>query len=149
MDYTNKGFLEIPSPSNFELQNNIKDLRDLNLNFNSSDESFSSNSTKNYSGKKNDVLNSFDLLCDSASKSSDQSLEEMDISRKAKNHKSFVSIIKFLRNSMKNKATRDQPQNIFRRPTEYIRVRGISGLPIKVIKESSVSSSCYQHVVKR
>jgi hypothetical protein len=140
MENSIKDFLDIPTPSKFEFQSSF-----YSLNFNSSNESFSSEPPSEYSTKKNDVLKNFDLLCDSNSKNS----EEIDIRNRPKHHKSFVSIIKFLRNTMRNKETNDQRQSIFRRPTEYGYVRGISGLPIKVIKASSTTSARCQHVVKR
>jgi hypothetical protein len=146
MEKSNRNFLEIPS-YHLDLEDDIKDISSLDLN--SLDESFYSEQRDKYSGKNNDVLKSFDLLCDSASKASDQSLEEINIPRKPKHHKSLESIIKFLKNSMKNKATIEQHQNIFRKPTEYEFRRGISGLQIKVIKETSTSSERFQNIVKR
>lgn len=109
-------------------------------NLNSSDDSFNSNnSCSSSSEKKNDVLKNYNLLLnDGDSKASEHSLSEIDSHSKTQQHKSFQSsIIKFLKNSMKNKPANDQHQSILRRPTQYVHVRGISGLPIRVIKASS------------
>lgn len=157
MENSNKDYMESAPKTNansYAFQSFSRDSEDFssctsNFLFNTSDESFNSNSSSEYSTKKNDVSKNFDLSCDGGSKNSNQSFNEIDSRGKPKHHKSVGSIIKFLKNSMTNKATNDQHQSILRRPTEYGYVRGISGLPIRVIKASSSTSPHCQHVAKR
>jgi hypothetical protein len=156
-NYTMKDFTEIQSTHKSASINrmsagNCDDFSSYT--FNSSDDSFNSNSSSDSksSEKKNDSLKNFDLLLnDCDSKTSDNNLNEIDIHNKREHHKSFLSIIKFFKNSTKSKTTNELHQSILRRPTEYIHVRGISGLPIRVIKASSSSSSaaCCHRIVKR
>lgn len=143
-------YLGIPSTSNgfLDTQSDSDNFGDFSsCSFNSSDESFTPSSSRKFSTKKNDMIKNFDLLCDNDSKNSGQSFNEIDTQNRPKHHKSFTSIIKLLMNSMKHSTRSDQHQSILRRPTEYGYVRGISGLPIRVIKASSATSA--NHVVKR
>lgn len=155
LNYRMKDFTEIPSSytnSSPHRMSSGKYDDFSSLNFNSSDESFNSNSSSssNSSAKKNDGSKNFDLsLNDCDSKNSEHIYSETDANSKPEHHKSLVSIIKFFKNSMKNKPSNDQPQSILRRPTEYGYVRGISGLPIRVIKASSSSAACCHRIVKR
>lgn len=154
--YQMKDFMEIPethksqSIHRMSSGGNHDDFFDYN--FNASDESFNSNSSSSSksssSEKKNDV--NYDLLRGGrGSKGSEQSFNEIDSHNKPEHHKSFVSIVKFFKSSVKSKTTHCQHQSILRQPTEYGYVRGISGLPIRVIKSSSPSSASCLRIVKR
>ena len=157
MENSNKDYMENAPKKNansYAFESFSRDAEDFSsctssFLFNTSDESFNSNSSSEYSTKKNDVSKNFDLSCDSDSKNSNQSYNEIDSRSQPKHHKSVGSIIKFLKSSVTNKSTKDQHQSILRRPTEYGYVRGISGLPIRVIKASSSTSTRCQHIAKR
>lgn len=154
--YQMKDFMEIPEThknrSTHRMSSGGKHDDFFDFNFNSSDESFNSNSSSSSkssssSEKKNDV--NYDLLSGGCgSKGSEQSFNDIDSHNKPEHHKSFVSIIKFFKSSVKSKKTNCQ-QSILRGPTEYGYVRGISGLPIRVIRSSSPSSASCRRIVKR
>lgn len=145
--YHSKDFMEIPSSSRFPSRTS-ESLDDCYFTFNSSDESFNSNRGSNSSKsleKTNDVIRKCDLSSEDGNSSSGNSLSETDTNGRRRNYK---SIIKFLKNFRPKTEARSEQQNknqsILRRPTEYIYVRGLSGLPLRVIKASSSTGNCSQ-----
>lgn len=151
--YHSKNFNEISS--NRRLSSSVcENLDELCFNFTSSDESFNSSSSKS-SEKKNDVNKNCDLSSiDDDNKSSRISYNEMDINgvnNRKSNNKSFVSIVKFLKNLSTKKSDREQTQasrSILRRPSEYVFVKGMSGLPMRVLKTSPPTTSCNRYIAK-
>lgn len=140
-------FNEIQSSSSSS-SNESGSLHDSRYNFSSSDDSFNSNSSQQ-SQKKNESNENFDLLLsDDDNKNSGLSFNEMD-TRTQRHHKSFVSLVKFLRKISSKKSSQQQPtQSILRRPTEYRFVTGMSGLPIRVAKASPSTTACCHRVAK-
>lgn len=139
-------FNEIQSSSS---SNESGSLNDSRYNFSSSDESFNSNSSQQFQ-KKNEVNENFDLLLsDDDNKNSGLSFNEMDTTSQ-QNHKSFGSLVKFLKRISAKKSSHQQPtQSILRRPTEYCFVKGMSGLSIRVAKASpSSTTACCHRVMK-
>lgn len=121
-----------------------------NSSFTSSNNSIMSNNScqkTNCASKNSDLLPSDD----DNNNSSGTSCDEMDMSlndAKPERHlKSFVSIIKFLRNiSAKKSNNQALNRSILRRPTEYCFVKGISGLPMRV--RASSTTSCHRCIAK-
>lgn len=151
--YHSKNFMEIPSTR--RLSSSVcENLDDLCFSFTSSDESFNSSSSKS-SEKKNDVNKSSDLLpSDDDNKSSRISYNEMDINgatTTTQTHKSFVSIVRFLKKISTRKADDNQAsssRSILRRPSEYVFVKGMSGLPMRVLKTQQSTTSCHGYIAK-
>lgn len=114
-------------------------LEDSCYGFTSSDESFDSN-TSSSSSQQNDSSDSSDL---SQRDSKPNESKPNEINTNSGDHKSFVSIMKRLKNNIKRKSEKSkaQPQSILRRPQEYVFVRGMSGLPLRV--KAPQSSSCH------
>lgn len=145
--YHSKDFMEIPSSSRFPSRTSER-LDDFYFTFNSSDESFNSNRSSNSSKsleKTNDVIRKCDLSSEDGSSSGGNSLSETDTNSRRRNYK---SIIKFLKNFKPKSDARNEQKNknqsILRRPTEYTYVRGLSGLPLRVIKASTSTGNCCQ-----
>lgn len=143
--YHSKDFMEIPSSSRFPSRVS-ESLDDCYFTFNSSDESFNSNRSSNSSKsleKTNDVIRKCDLSNDDGNSSGGNSLSETDTNDRRRNYK---SIIKFLKNFKPKTEGRSEQQSknqsILRRPTEYTFVRGMSGLPLRVIKSSTSTGNC-------
>lgn len=119
--------------------------------FVSSSDSFNVNQ-KEFHRMKNDLRDRFDFDEDNKSSSRDEISTKVDFyeknTSKSSDDKSSSSIIKFLRNVSSQKSeNRTQRRNIFRTPTEYCFVKGMSGLPIRV-RASSVTACCHRSVAK-
>lgn len=158
--YPATNFNEIQSEnrrfSNGGTSENLEDFRHY---FTSSDESFNSNSSSNSDKsfeKKNDVLKTCDLLLNGVdSQSNCVNYNDVDInenSTRKEHHKSFKSIVKYVKNfslkSEKSSDSQQQSQSILRRPTEYVFVKGMSGVPIRVAKASSSTRNHQRYVSK-
>lgn len=121
-------FNEISSSSTSNVSGSFSDYR-----FSSSDESFGSNNSRKSYHKTNGAIENFDLL-----------LADRD-DKKHEHRKSFASLVKFLTKISARKSSIEEPtKSILRRPTEYCFVRGISGLPMRVVKPPSTSTSCHR-----
>lgn len=147
--YHSKNFAEIPSRR--RLSSSVcENLDELCFSFTSSDDSFNSNSSKS-SEKKNDVNKNCDLSSSDDDNKSNNETDTIGVNTRQGNHKSFVSIVRFLKKISSKKADQNQQQasrSILRRPSEYIYVKGISGIPIRVLKTSPPTSSCHRYVAK-
>lgn len=121
-------FNEIQSSSTSNESGSLSDYR-----FTSSDESFGSNNSRSCH-KTNGAIENFDLL-----------LADRD-DKKHEHRKSFASLVKFLTKiSARKSSIEQQPtKSILRRPTEYCFVRGLSGLPMRVVKPPPTSTSCHR-----
>lgn len=102
--------------------------------FTSSDESFGSCSSRSYKKVINDTTEKNVW----SSRNKNRMGNHMETKRNEietiehQNHKSMVSIIKFLKKISSKKS--ENPKQLYRRPTEYFFVRGCSGLTIRVAK---------------
>lgn len=143
--YHSKSFIEIPTIRKCSTGRSDNNIEDSCFSFNLSDDSFNSNSStdSNKSNeKKNDGIKNCDLL--PTSDEENKSGREIDINGvNSQNHKSSHSIIKILKRfSTRNDSSHQKRrQSILRQPTEYIFVKGMSGVQIRVAKPSSSSSS--------
>lgn len=157
--YLSKNFNEIQSQKRFLPSGTSENLEDFRHYFTSSDESFTSNSSSNSDKsyqKKNDVLKTCDLLLNDDDKRSNwvnyNDVDNNEHSSSKEHHKSLKSLVQYVKKlSLKSeKSTEDQHQNrsILRRPTEYIFVKGMSGLPIRVPKASPSSNDHQLYVSK-
>lgn len=152
MDSTySKDFGEIPAQNRFRFPTSDSEdnLEDFCTGFTSSDESFSSNGSK--SSSDTNKTETFDL---SLRGSSTNESNHVAINAQKQNHKSLKSIARLWKNfrvqSDKSKQQQQAPRSILRKPTEYFFVKGMSGLPLRVVKTSSSSSqtSCHRCTVK-
>lgn len=100
---------------------------------------------ENYSDDLKSSRVSFEHQADTKSQNSEEIKE-----KKHGRYKSLLSVIKILKKfSVKengNKKTScETPKSILRRPREYMFIKGMSGLSIRVEKVPSVSSKAYCH----
>lgn len=149
-----KDFGEIPAQNRFRFPtasnaSSEDNLEDFCTGFTSSDESFSSNASKSSTETKNE---NFDL---SLRGSSTNGSNHAVINTQKQSHKSLQSIARLWKNfrSRSDKSKQQQqPQSILRKPTEYFFVKGMSGLPLRVVKTPSLSSSsqasCHRCIAK-
>lgn len=142
-----KDFGEIPAQNRFRFptSDSQDNLEDFCSGFTSSDESFGSNASKSTTGSKNE---NFDL---SLGGSSTNGSNHAVINTRKHSHKSLQSIARLWKNfrSQSDKSKQQQPQSILRKPTEYFFVKGMSGLPLRVVKTPSSSSSSSQATCHR
>jgi hypothetical protein len=137
--YQSSEFSEIPR---FLSRRHSEDFSDSCFGFNSSDESFESNTS---SVKTNDSRSKCDLSLHTRLGGHHQTdINDSDTQSQSDRRKSFTAIVKFLKRIAKSKTSSDRPsasRSILRRPTEYVFVKGMSGLPMRVDKASAASSS--------
>lgn len=144
-----KDFGEIPAQNRFRFPTSSSDenLEDFCTGFTSSDESFSSNASKSSAESKNE---NFDLsLRGSSANGSNRAV--INTKHSNKSLQSIVRLWKNFRSPSDKSKQQQQPQSILRKPTEYFFVKGMSGLPLRVVKTSSSSSSqasCHRCIAK-
>lgn len=111
--------------------------------FTLSDDSFNSNSSSSFE-MKNGVKQNCDLLF---RVDSNNELSANETNTRKPDRKSFLSMVNLLRNLKLRspKSTKDQ-QSILRHPTEYVFIKGMSGLPIRVAKSSA--PCCHRSIAK-